>query len=135
MRSRRFFLGCGICAAVGFTATGVSAQAPAPSGIKRRILQRIDGPAPGFETLIVEIEVEADFAVARHTHPGIESSYVMAGTSTLLIDGQPPRALQPGDTFQIPVGAPHAVKNGPTPSKLIGNFIVEKGKPLASPAA
>ena len=33
-----------------------------------------------------------------------------------------------------PGGAPHSLQNDPAPTKLIANFAVEKGKPLASPA-
>jgi quercetin dioxygenase-like cupin family protein len=43
--------------------------------------------------------------------------------------------LKPGDGFQIPPDTPHAgVKNGPKMTKITSTYIVEKGKPLASPA-
>ena len=42
--------------------------------------------------------------------------------------------LKPGDSFQIPAGAVHSVKNGDKPSRILATFVVEKDKPLASAA-
>jgi quercetin dioxygenase-like cupin family protein len=131
MLTRRGFAACALCAVTGFVATGAAAQA---AGLKRTILQRIDGPAPGYETVTALIEIEAGAEVARHTHPGIESTYVLEGETELLIDGQEPRKLGPGQAFQISAGVPHSAKTGGAPSRLVGTYIVEKGKPLASPA-
>ncbi len=131
MLPRRLFVGCALCAASGFAAPEVSAQTP---GFKRTILQQTDGPMPGYVTVVVKIDIEPGATVARHTHPGIESSYIVAGSSELFVDGQPSRQLTAGDAFQIPVATPHSVKNGDKPTTVAGTFVVEKGKPLASPA-
>jgi quercetin dioxygenase-like cupin family protein len=131
MLTRRGFAVCALCAFSGFAATGAEAQS---SPIKRTILQRTDGPTPGYETVIALIEIEAGADVARHTHPGMESTFALEGETTLMVDGQSPRKLGPGDAFQIPAGVPHSAKNGDKPARLVGNYIVEKGKPLASPA-
>jgi len=51
------------------------------------------------------------------------------------VEGQPTRVYKPGDAALIPAGAVHEGRNtGTVPSKLIGVFIVEKGKPLSTPA-
>lgn len=139
MLTRRSFAGfasCAICAATGFVATEARAQgAPAAGGVTRNILQKSDGPAPGYETLTVEAIIEAGVAVGRHTHPGIESAYVIEGGFELPIDGQPTRVLKPGDAFQVPANTPHAGgKAAATKSRLMITYVVEKGKPLASPA-
>jgi quercetin dioxygenase-like cupin family protein len=95
----------------------------------------MDGPAPGYMTLLVEVTVEAGVVVARHTHPGIESAYVMEGGFELPIQGQPTRMIKAGDGVQIPPETPHAGgKAGETKSRILVTYIVEKGKPLASPA-
>jgi quercetin dioxygenase-like cupin family protein len=133
MLSRRLFIGCGLCAVSEFAATAVAAQTT-PAGLKRTILQTIDGPAAGYQTVIVQVEIDANFVVPRHTHPGIESSYVLEGTTVLKIDGQPDRDLKAGDAFQVPAGQPHSAIAGKTTTRLLANYVVEKGKPLASPA-
>jgi quercetin dioxygenase-like cupin family protein len=137
MPKRRFFVGCALCALGGLIATSVAAQSTAPAtatGVRRKVLQQTDGPTPGYVTVVVEIEVDADATVARHTHPGIESTYLIEGDGELLVDGQPSRRLKPGDAFQILVATPHSYKNGGKPAKFVGTFVVEKGQPLASPA-
>jgi methyl-accepting chemotaxis protein len=39
----------------------------------------MDGPVPGYVTIVTEVEVEPGVMVPRHTHPGIESGYVLEG--------------------------------------------------------
>ena len=140
MLTRRDFAGfasCAICAVTGFVATEASAQgAPAaPGGVTRKLLSKSDGPAAGYETLLMEAEIEAGVSVGRHTHPGVESAYVLEGGFELPIKGQETRMLKPGDGFQIPPNTPHAGgKPGTAKSRLLITYVVEKGKPLATPA-
>jgi quercetin dioxygenase-like cupin family protein len=131
MLTRRGFVGCALCAISGFIATGVAAQTP---GLKRIILSQTDGPADGYVTISARVELDPGAMAARHTHPGVEAGYVIEGGVELSVDGQAPRQLQPGEAFQIPVQVPHSAKNGPAKTVLSGTYIVEKGKPLASPA-
>ncbi len=132
------FAGCAICAVTGFVATEASAQGAPPAGtpgVTRKILSQTDGPVPGYVTLLVEAEIEPGVAVARHTHPGIESAYVIEGGFELPIEGQPTRTLKPGDAFQVPAATPHGGgKPGPAKTKVLITYVLEKGKPLASPA-
>ena len=73
-------------------------------------------------------------AVLGHD-PGEEISYIMDGKALLLIDGQPPRRVKAGESFVIPAGVVHDAHNDTnSPTKLVGVFVVEKGKPLATPA-
>jgi quercetin dioxygenase-like cupin family protein len=140
MLTRRGFAGfasCALCAVTGFIATEASAQgAPAATGgVTRKILSQADGPTPGYVTVLVEAEIEAGVAVGRHTHPGIESAYVLEGGFELPIEGQPTRMLKPGDGFQVPASTPHAGgKPGTAKTRILITYVVEKGKPLASPA-
>src|SRR5438132_4091042 len=119
-------------------ATDASAQTAPPAattGVTRKILSKSDGPTAGYETLLVEATIEAGAPVGRHTHPGIESAYVLEGGFELPIQGQPTRMLKSGDAFQIPPETPHAGgKPGDAKTRVLITYIVEKAKPLASPA-
>jgi quercetin dioxygenase-like cupin family protein len=42
--------------------------------------------------------------------------------------------MKAGDSFYIPANIPHAARSGPNGAKVLATYIVEKGKPLASPA-
>jgi quercetin dioxygenase-like cupin family protein len=141
MLTRRGFAGfatCAICGITEFVATEVSAQGAPPAttpGVTRKILSQSDGPTPGYVTIVVEATVEAGVPVARHTHPGIESAYVLEGGFELPIQGQPTRIMKPGDAFLIPPETPHAGgKPGDAKTRVLSTYVVEKGKPLASPA-
>ena len=133
MLTRRGFAGCALCALSGFLATGASAQ-NAPGGLKRTIITRTDGPMDGYEAVDVRVDLDPGAVVARHTHPGIESSYVVEGALELNIDGLGARTFKAGEGFQVPTKRPHSGKNGDKPTVLAITYIVEKGKPLASPA-
>jgi quercetin dioxygenase-like cupin family protein len=141
MLTRRDFAGvasCAICAVAGFAATEALAQGNPPAatpGLTRKILFQQDGPTPGYVTIIAEAEIEPSVMIARHTHPGIESAYVLEGGLDLAIEGQPTRPVKAGDAFMVPPNTPHAGgKNGDKKTKIAVTYIVEKGKPLASPA-
>jgi quercetin dioxygenase-like cupin family protein len=143
MLTRREFAGvasCALCGIAEFVASEAFAQGAAPPaatpGVTRKILSQTDGPVPGYVTLLVEATIDAGVSVARHKHPGIESSYVMEGAGfELPIEGQPTRVIKAGDAFQIPAETPHAGgKPGESKTRLLITYVVDKGKPLASPA-
>ena len=103
--------------------------------IQRTIVQRQDVSLPGREAVIARVEIAPQGRAGRHTHPGEEISYVLEGEAEILIEGQPPRKVKTGDGFVIPAGAKHDAHNiGSGPFKLVGVYVVEKGKPLATPA-
>ena len=102
--------------------------------IKRTPLQKFDVPGTNYETVIGMAEIVPNVNIGRHTHPGPESGYMLDGDMTLLVDGQPPLALKTGDSYKIAPGAVHDAKTGDKGAKVIATYVVEKGKPLASPA-
>jgi quercetin dioxygenase-like cupin family protein len=93
MLSRRGFASCALCAITGFIATEASAQGSPPAasgGVTRKIISKSEGPG-GYEILLVEAEIEAGVSVGRHTHPGVESAFVLEGGFELPIQGMEPR--------------------------------------------
>jgi quercetin dioxygenase-like cupin family protein len=103
------------------------------ASIKRTPLQKVDFPA-GYNTVTAIAEVPAGGAAGRHSHPGVETGYVMEGELELVIDGKPPVKLKAGESYQIPEGAIHDAKAGDKPFKVLGVYIVKAGEPLAKPA-
>ena len=121
--------------AVLVLAIGCAAVLAQSTGIKREIVQKADVSVPNREAVVARVELDAGAYAGRHTHPGDEISYVLYGEGELLVDGEAPRKLKAGDSFVIPAGKIHAAKNtGTVPMKLVGVYVVEKGKPLATPA-
>jgi len=127
--------------ALTFTAADAIAQQAAPpavtqgaQNIKRTPLQKFEVPGTAYETVIGTAEIVANASIGRHTHPGVESGYVLEGEMTLLIEGKDPLQLKAGQSYQIPPGAIHDGTAGPSGAKVIATYVVEKGKPMASPA-
>lgn len=132
---RRAFL-CWCCAGVAaLVASPAGAQAPAPAGgVTRTILNKADGPGGQLVSIQALAEVSAGVLVARHTHPGVETGYLLSGGGTLSVRGQPDRELKAGDSYLVPAEVPHAFMNGNAPAKLLVTYVVDRDKPLASPA-
>jgi quercetin dioxygenase-like cupin family protein len=113
------------------TAGALFAQNP---GIKRTVVKTQD-VSGGHQAVIATVTIAPGASAGRHTHPGEEISYVIEGEGEVLIEGQPPLQIKPGDGFVIPSGAIHDAHNtGSVPIKLAAVYYIEKGKPLATPA-
>lgn len=110
------------------------ATSQAPATIKRTPLQKFDVPGTGYETVIGIAEIVPNANIGRHRHPGLESGYLLDGEMVLMIEGQPEKSLKAGESYQIPSGAIHDGRSGARGAKVIATYVVEKGKPLASPA-
>ena len=109
----------------------VSAQAPA---VERAVLQKADLSVPGREV----VQAKATFSAAgattgRHTHPGEEITYMLEGALRLEVDGEAPRDIKAGDFFNIPAGKVHNVVSAGK-AVALATYVVEKGKPLTTPA-
>ena len=107
----------------------------AQEGIKRTDLQTTDISIPGRPVVQQMVELQPGVVVAKHTHPGEEVTVVLAGTLLLEVAGKPDVTLHADQAFTVPGGVVHGVKNtGSGAVKLLATYIVEKGKPLRSPA-
>jgi quercetin dioxygenase-like cupin family protein len=123
--------------AAGFLAVSIAAYAQSvapPAGIKRTLLQRTD-IGQNMEVIMGLAEIAPGGAAGRHSHFGTETGYIVEGSSSLEIEGEAPRLLKAGDSYVIPFGKVHDAKTvGDAPVKVLATYVVEKGKPLATPA-
>jgi len=110
--------------------TAAFAQAPA---FKRTVLQTMELSIAGREAVTAKAELPGGVSSGRHTHPGEEVGYVLEGSVSIELEGQT-KILKAGEAFAIPAGAPHNATNaGPGKAAILATYIVEKGKPLATP--
>ena len=115
-----------------FGVAAVLAQQPAPA-FKRTVLQQTDISVPGREAVTAVAEFPGGVAAGRHTHPGEEIGYVLEGQVLLEQDGKPPVTLKAGQAFFIPAGTIHnATNTGSGTARVLANYVVEKGKPMAT---
>ena len=104
----------------------------AQQGFKRTPLGTMDFPL-GHETVMGLAELGPGICEGRHTHPGIQIAYVLEGEGVSEIDGRPDRPVKAGDAIQIPANVPHNVCAAASGFKALAVYVIEKGKPLATP--
>ena len=103
-------------------------------GIKRTPLQKVEFP-DGYNTVSGIAEIGPGGSAGRHTHPGIETGYLLEGEADLIVEGKPDLHLKAGDSYSIPAGVVHDAKvHGDKALKVLAVYVVDKTKPLASPA-
>ena len=101
------------------------------TGIQRADVGRHDLEIPGRELIQVRVAFAPGAAFGRHSHPGAEVAYVLAGTLQYQFDGEQPRTLQAGEALFIPAGTVHSAKNvGKVEATELATYVVEKGKPI-----
>ena len=125
------------CAALVAFSLDAFAQAPAPAAappVKRTIVQRSDIPGTNLEVIFATVEIAAGFKAGRHNHPGTVIGYVVEGDFWLHLDGGPEQLLRAGDSATVPDRVVHNEGAGDKPVKLNVVYVVEKGKPLVTPA-
>lgn len=70
----------------------------------------------------------------KHTHPGEEIGYVLEGTLELTVEGKAPQRLKAGDVIFMPPNTVHEAKNvGTGTLRVVSTYVLEVGKPLATP--
>ncbi len=119
----------GVLAAGALLAFQLSAQA---QGFKRTLLQSNQFPGTQYVTALYIVDIEAGATIPRHTHPGVETAYVLEGELDLAVEGQDVKHAKAGDSFQIPAGVVHSGAPSAKPVKLLVTYVVEKDKPLST---
>ena len=121
--------------AIAILSLNAAADEPGAQAV-RNILERHDqSGVPGKEIVIGTATLPPGSVIGYHTHPGDEAGYVLKGNLILKTQGQPDRALKPGDSFFNPRGAVHslAAARGSDGGMAVSTWIVDKGVPMATP--
>jgi quercetin dioxygenase-like cupin family protein len=125
--------------AAGLVAVAAGALQPAAFAADdyvptRTILQQYDVPGGKYTVIMAVTDIEANRLVARHTHPGVEISYVLQGGADFVIDGQGAHHVKAGESFRLEANVKHKVQNGPQETKILAVYTIPKGAPVATPA-
>jgi quercetin dioxygenase-like cupin family protein len=131
MKMKQKVLAVTLCAAGLVGAALVTAQG---TGIKRTVLTKADVSIENREAVVARAELDPGATVGKHMHAGDEIGYILEGETELMVDGEAPRKLKAGDAYVISAGKAHDARNtGSGTLKLVAAYVVEKGKPLATP--
>src|ERR1043166_3436315 len=113
MSNRRWTIAVSFAIAVVAGTWGIQdSSAQAPPGFKRTELTRHDASTPGKEIVLARAEFQPGAAVPKHTHPGEEVAYLVAGDVDFEEEGKPVRHMKAGDSFFLPPNTVHAAKAG-----------------------
>jgi quercetin dioxygenase-like cupin family protein len=129
----RSLVRCSLIAAATLSVCAAADDAkPQP---QRAVLERHDqSGVPGKEIVVGTATLPAGSVIGFHVHPGDEAGYVLKGSVIWKTRGKPDKTLKAGDSFFNPRGAVHSVvatEGGE--AMVVSTWIVDKGKPLATP--
>ena len=103
--------------------------------VTRTPLQTYPLPTVATDAVTVLAEIKAGGTTGRHTHPGVEMSFVADGQITLKVDGQPDKAVKAGESFMIDAMKVHeAVATADKNAKIVVTYVVTRGQPVTTPA-
>src|SRR5258707_12641180 len=110
------------------TALALTFAAPAPFAAEnnyvptRTILQQTDVPGGNYTAILALTDIAPGMGAARHTHPGVEISYVLAGGRDFILEGQGKMHGQARGNFRLECGGNRRVQNGAGPPKVQGVY-------------
>jgi quercetin dioxygenase-like cupin family protein len=100
----------------------------------RTILQQTDVPGSNYTVILALTDIAPKMVAARHTHPGVEISYVLEGEGDFIIEGKGAMHVKAGQSFRLESGVKHSVQNGAGPMKILAVYTIPKGAAVATPA-
>ena len=102
---------------------------------QRTVLQHQDqSEVAGKEIILGTVVLPPGAAVGYHVHPGEEVGYIIKGSVTWKVRGQPDKTLKAGDSFFNPRGSVHSIVSADSgDTTVISTWIVDKGKPMSTP--
>lgn len=106
-----------------------------PSAVHKTTLQARPFPPPIYGTVMIKTVVDKGGMVAPHTHPGVEMAYVVDGQALVKVKGKRDNSVYPGGSFSVPPDTVHSVQNvGPGPLTIVSTYVVDRSKPISTPA-
>ena len=115
-----------------FSSGTLAQNAPA---VVRTVLTRHDTTAPGFEAVLVQVDIPVGGREGRHTHPCVALGHVVQGTLTLEHDGRLTADYKAGESFILEPDKIHeGINKGSVPVRVIATFVLKKGDTLTTAA-
>ena len=105
-----------------------------PEPITRTIMEKFDVPDAPMKPWSWLSKMAPHVNSGLHTHPGFDAAYLLEGSLTVLERGQPDKPIRPGELLARSSGfGARSNDAGDQTTKVLAIYVVEKGKPLATP--
>ncbi len=122
-----------VCATVLFVGSG-SALAQQGPQVNTLVSEAPVTGVPEKVFTLITAEFPPGVSTGRHTHPGDEYGTVVEGSVVTRQDGGEWKTLTTGQSYYVPAGVVHETRNtGERTARTYNGFIIEKGKPRATP--
>ena len=102
----------------------------APPAKETRVLERIEAPGDHRQMGMGIAEFPPNAEKPRHMANGPEVAYVLEGQVTVIVDGQPPRVVHAGESYQMGANVAHITRAGPAGAKVLATWILIPGQPF-----
>ena len=80
--------------------------------------------------VLATVELLPGDAGPLHMHPGDEVLYVVEGSVVVEVEGQQPRAVRAGESFQFRRSTPHLARNvSGRPARMLASIVHVAGEP------
>jgi quercetin dioxygenase-like cupin family protein len=124
-----------VAAVMAIWVIAVTSSAQPQVGLERKILLQQDLAISGYEVVLAQVTLAVGGREGRHSHSGTLVAQILEGELTLELEGQPTKTVKAGEAVLVEPRQVHeGINKGGVPIKALATFIVEKGKPLATPA-
>jgi quercetin dioxygenase-like cupin family protein len=124
-----------IAAVMAIGVLAITPSAKPQVGLERKVLLEQDLAIPGYEVVLAQVTLAIGGREGRHFHSGTLVAHILEGELTLELEGQRTKIVKAGESVLVEPRQVHeGINNGSVPIKALATFIVEKGKPLATPA-
>jgi quercetin dioxygenase-like cupin family protein len=112
--------------------TALAQQGP---NVNTVVLEQPVSGVPDKVFTLITAEFPPGVSTGRHTHPGDEYGTVVEGTVLTWQDGGEWKTVGTGQSYYVPAGVVHETKClGDKTARTYNGFIIERGKPRATPA-
>lgn len=106
------------------------------TGATKRTVLSVQNFPPGYRTMKLLAENAPGSCSGRHSHPGIESSYLIEGEMTFTIDGKAPTNYKSGAEWRLDPNVVHnACAAGSAPTKVLVTYVLPADGPVAVSAS
>jgi quercetin dioxygenase-like cupin family protein len=133
---RTAFIGLTLLVGIAVGVIGTQVLNAQQQSVKRtELLRKQLAGMEGHEGIVFIGEIAPGAVTGKHYHPGHEFLYVLEGSGTWEVNGEPPLSMKAGDSFYQPPDQAHNVKNGSetAPLKNVVFLIAPKGQSLGVP--
>jgi quercetin dioxygenase-like cupin family protein len=119
----------------GSAGAAYAADSPAKPASGPLLSKELTG-IPNKEGVMLTVQYEPGGASLPHRHDAHVFVYVLEGSVTMQVDGQPPKTLTAGQTFYETPGDIHRVSANASksePAKILVFMVKDKDKPATQP--